>query len=123
MQFRTICLAVLSSATLLACTPIEIIRSPGPEVAQALSGKTVVGNHVDYGSFCEFHDANGLVVIRDTELYAGNWVMNGDTICYTYPQLGTNCQYVLLNGTRATFMDAFGGTISTGNIVDGNVCA
>lgn len=124
MSPKKVVLASLASLMgLVACAPIEFDFTSGPEVAAALSGKSVVGNLVGVGAYCEFHDANGLVVGRDTELYAGTWEMNNNAICYAYPGFATDCQLALISGNRARFMDGFGTTVASGNIVDGNVCA
>ncbi|MFY0636271.1 MAG: hypothetical protein JXQ91_20865 [Vannielia sp.] len=112
-------------ATLTACLSLpQVARTPGATVQQMLSGASVVGALADGTSYCEFHDPGGLVVGRDTEVYAGTWRMNGDSICYTYTGEATDCQFVQINSTRAVFVDMLGGaTLSQGNIVPGNVCS
>ncbi|QDC08138.1 hypothetical protein FHY55_02270 [Oceanicola sp. D3] len=116
---------IIALAALSACLSLPTVpHTPGAVVQQALSGASIVGALSDGTSYCEFHDPGGLVVGRDTEVYAGNWRMNGDSICYTYTGEAPDCQFVQINGTRAVFVDMLGGTtLSQGNIVPGNVCS
>lgn len=118
-------LPVLFLTTLSACLSLPTIaHTPGAVVQQSLSGASVVGALADGTSYCEFHDPGGLVVGRDTQVYAGTWGMNGDAICYTYTGEPQDCQFVQITGTRAVFVDMIAGTtLSQGNIVPGNVCS
>ncbi len=118
-------LLVFCPLALTACLSLPTVaRAPGAVVQQSLSGASVVGALSDGTSYCEFHDPGGLVVGRDTAVYAGTWRINGDAICYAYTGEPEDCQFVQINGTRAVFVDMIGGTVlSQGNIVPGNVCS
>jgi len=109
--------------TLAACARPQLNISDGQTVVDTLSGNTVIGQLGDGTSYCEYHDANGTLLGRDVEIYAGNWGVYGNEICYVYPGTGEDCQYALVQGTRIRFMDTFSGAmVSQGNLVDGNVC-
>ncbi len=97
--------------------------NPGDVVSKALSGKSVIGQLSDGSSYCEYHDPNSGIFGRDYEVYAGNWEMRGDAICYTYPSEGTTCQFALIEGNRITLRYSDASIASRGTIVPGNVCS
>jgi len=116
--------AVLALVLLQSCyVPPQIQVSDGVTIQRELNDHTVVGYLIDGGSYCEYHTPNGTVLGRDTEIYAGNWQVRGNTICYAYPGKREDCRQVYITGRSVTFYDGYGNPISRGNIVDGNVCS
>jgi hypothetical protein len=114
---------VILAATVAACgAPREFAISEGQTIRASVPGKTVVGQLGDGTAYCEYHDPNGTLIGRDFEIYAGNWEVRGNAMCYAYPGAVEDCQYALIDGTRVRFMDGFGNMVSQGNLIDGNVC-
>lgn len=95
----------------------------GATISKALSGHSVVGQLSDGTSYCEYHDPNSGIFGRDFEVYAGNWAIRNNAICYSYPNEGTSCQYALITGKRIKFQYSDGSLASQGSIVAGNVCS
>ncbi|MEM8632456.1 MAG: hypothetical protein AAGF74_14565 [Pseudomonadota bacterium] len=122
MSLKIRILTGLTTLAVSACSLPSFEISDGATVSRALSGMTVVGQYSDGTSYCEFHDPNGLVVGRDYELFAGNWEIVNDAICYSYPGMATDCQLALISPGKAKFMNAFGGMVAQGSLVSGNVC-
>ena len=121
---RIIVFAVLAVLFLGSCAVRPQIQySDGVTIQRELNNRTVIGYFVDGGSYCEYHTPNGTVLGRDTEIYAGNWQVRGDFICYAYPGQREDCQQAYLSGRAVTFYDGFGKAISRGNLADGNLCS
>jgi hypothetical protein len=96
----------------------------GDTVVRAISGNSVVGQLSDGYSYCEYHAPNSAVFGRDFEVYAGNWGVRDNYICYWYPGAGEDCQRARVQGNRVTFLDASNGwMVAQGTILQGNVCS
>ncbi len=118
--------AVLAAALLQSCVaPPQIQVSDGVTIQRELNDRTVIGYFVGSGggSYCEYHTPNGTVLGRDTEIYAGNWQVRGNAICYAYPGQPEDCQQVYVSGRSVTFYDLFSNTVARGNLADGNLCS
>lgn len=125
MILRTAAVLLSAFAALAACAPREeasFAYSDAETIRAALTGSSVIGQYSDGTSYCEFHDPGGMVVGRDWQAFAGNWRMVRRGICYAYPGEVEDCQFALVEGNRVRFLDGYGATISSGNIVQGNVC-
>lgn len=115
--------AIIATVLTASATSAVAFTSNGPTIQRALSGNSVVGQMYDGISYCEYHAPNGGIFGRDTEVYAGNWTVWNNHICYTYPGYGEDCQRASVRGSMVTFTDSLnGGMISSGTIVGGNVC-
>jgi hypothetical protein len=127
MNMRTVkllVLAALAAVLLQSCAvPPQIQVSDGVTIQREFNDRTVIGYFVDGGSYCEYHTPNGTVLGRDTEIYAGNWQVRGDFMCYAYPGQREDCQQVYVSGRSVTFYDGRGQTIARGNLADGNLCS
>jgi len=107
-----------------AAAGTKITFNDGQTVVNVLSGNSVVGQLSDGTSYCEYHDSNSAVFGRDFEVYAGNWYVSNDYVCYTYPGTGTDCQRARVKGQRITFKDANNGQmLAQGTVIQGNVCS
>ncbi|MFQ5773383.1 MAG: hypothetical protein ACE5GS_02585 [Kiloniellaceae bacterium] len=115
----------LVGLALQACAPVPPRHpiSDGATIQRELNDRTVVGYFTNGQSYCEYHTPNGTLIGRDTEIYAGNWRVAKDWICYAYPGSPEDCQRAYISGRSVTFYDQSGDVISRGNIVDGNVCS
>ena len=105
--------------------PIGPQYASGQQIFNTLSNFSVVGTMTNGGAYCEHHGPGGQIVgSGPSGYYQGTWAVAGNQICYTYPQLGVvnSCQNVTFQGQRATFYDSTGKTVSSGNLVGGNVC-
>lgn len=98
----------------------------GQQIYNTLSNFSVVGTFASDGTaYCEHHGPTSQVTGSDSGgFYQGTWAVAGNQICYTYPQdnIFNDCQNVAFQGQRASFYDAGGQLISSGNLVGGNVC-
>ena len=121
---KVIAFTVFAAALLQSCVaPPQIQVSDGVTIQRELNDRTVIGYFVDGGSYCEYHTPNGTVLGRDTEIYAGNWQVRGNAICYAYPGQVEDCQQVHVSGRSVTFYNLYGQTIARGNLADGNLCS
>lgn len=119
----SVLVAALAVTGCIAAGP-SFVYSDGQTVVNALSGNSVVGSLSDGVAYCEYHDPNSSVIGRDFEIYAGNWGVYGDDVCYSYPGYVDDCQRAHVQGSRVTFMDQYtGAMVARGNIVPGNVCS
>ncbi len=116
-------LAALTLVLQSCAAPPQIQTSDGVTIQRELNDRTVIGYFVDGGSYCEYHTPNGTVLGRDTEIYAGNWQVRGNAICYAYPGEREDCQLAYISGRSVTFYDGLGKTIARGNLADGNLCS
>lgn len=115
-------LALSIAGTAAAGTTIKYNK--GKTVREALVGNTVVGQLSDGTSYCEYHDANRGVFGRDFQVYAGNWSIKNNYICYVYPNYGKNCYRARVVEGRIKYMSPnTGAMIAKGAIVKGNVCS
>lgn len=117
---------VVAGLLLQSCVaPPQIPVSDGVTIQRELNDRTVIGYFVGGagGSYCEYHTPNGTVLGRDTEIYAGNWMVRGNAVCYAFPGQPEDCQQVYVTGRSVTFYNAFGQTIARGNLADGNLCS
>ena len=111
-------------ASVAASGASALTYNDGGSILRALSGNSVIGQLSDGISYCEYHAPNSGVFGRDTEVYAGNWGVWENYVCYTYPGMAQDCQRALMDGNRITFMDANNGSlVATGTIVQGNICS
>ena len=121
---KIIACAVLAVLFLASCAVQPQIQvSDGVTIQREFNDRTVIGYFVDGGSYCEYHTPNGTVLGRDTEIYAGNWQVRGNFMCYAYPGQREDCQQVYVSGRSVTFYDGLGQTIARGNLADGNLCS
>lgn len=96
----------------------------GQQMVSSLTNFSVVGTYVDGSSFCEYHAPTSQVVGNDRQgAYQGTWAVNGNQICYSYPQRGVvnSCQSVTIQNQRITYYEN-GQAYGNGNLVAGNVC-
>ncbi len=122
----TLLKTTLAALTLLgAAVPAQAFQyNDSGTIQRALSGNSVIGALSDGLAYCEYHAPNSGIFGRDYEVYAGNWRVANNYICYAYPGSPEDCQRALMHGQRITFLDAnTGTTISTGTIVPGNMCS
>jgi hypothetical protein len=59
----------------------------GAEIEELVSGNTVQGRYVNrVGLWTDYHLPDGRVVSREADgVHYGTWAIQGDEICYTYP--------------------------------------
>ena len=117
--------ALAASLAVSAAMPAQAFQyNDSGSLQRALTGNSVIGALSDGLAYCEYHAPNSGIFGRDYEVYAGNWRIANNYICYAYPGHAEDCQRALMNGQRITFMDAnTGSVISTGTIVPGNMCS
>ena len=122
---RLITYTIGTLAALAAALPAHAFQyNDSGSLHRALSGNSVIGALSDGMAYCEYHAPNSGIFGRDHEVYAGNWRVANNYICYAYPGSAEDCQRALMNGQRITFKDAnTGSVISSGTIVAGNMCS
>lgn len=124
MKFVFPILATILCALSTPSAQAQISYHDGASIQLSLSGNSVVGQLSNGQSYCEYHAPNSGVFGRDFEVYAGNWRVTNNFICYSYPGAAEDCQRALLNGNRITYLDAnTGSMLANGTIVAGNVCS
>ena len=63
----------------------------GAEIRDLITGNTVEGRYnYDAGTFVEFYAPDGRVttLISDKDIYRGRWSIDGDRLCFIYPENG-----------------------------------
>lgn len=122
MNIRTALAVVVAVTTAVPAQAFQYNDSG--TLLRALSGSSVIGSLSDGMAYCEYHAPNSGIFGRDHEVYAGNWRITNNYICYAYPGSPEDCQRAIMQGQRITFMDAnTGSVVSTGTVVAGNMCS
>lgn len=93
------------------------LAANGDEIRAAISGNTVQGNMDASGAYAEFYDVDGTIKAVD---YSGQWSVEGDTMCFAYPETPTECWNVEISGDQVRWIKD-GASQGTGTILKGNV--
>ncbi|MEZ5669323.1 MAG: hypothetical protein R3F55_18185 [Alphaproteobacteria bacterium] len=129
MRVTMIGLAVIA-AGVASCVPVGPgsfgpTYATGQQIYNTVTNFSVNGALNNGAAYCEYHGPTGQLMGRDGQgNYQGSWAVAGNQICYTIPQRNAfnNCQNVIFQGQRATFYDAGGGVVASGNLLGGNIC-
>ncbi|MCW5747587.1 MAG: hypothetical protein KIT36_15480 [Alphaproteobacteria bacterium] len=100
--------------------------APAPQTKQTgmaawsmLVGNTVTGR-LDGREFADYYQADGTVKsMLDSQIVTGRWILDGDKVCFTYPDEPQECYGLEVSGDTATFTDK-SGTGIRGQILKGN---
>ena len=85
----------------------------------ALVGNTVVGK-LEGKDFADYYLTDGTVkTMVDSQAVAGKWSLEGDKICFTYPDDPKECYVMEVVGDSATFTDKSGLAVKV-QILKGN---
>jgi hypothetical protein len=104
----TLCTALPASAQNLAT---------GAEIKAAIAGNTVQGAMTTGAdAYTEFYAEDGAIKAKD---YSGRWVIDGDTMCFTYDKPEAECWGAVIQGDMIMWKkdgkDDGMGTILKGN--------
>jgi hypothetical protein len=100
-------------------TPQPATKLTGMAAWSALLGNTVVGK-LEGKDFADYYLADGTVKsIVEDKAVAGKWSLEGDKICFTYPDEPKDCYIMEVVGDSATFTDKSGLAVKV-QILKGN---
>ncbi len=105
----------LSFVVLMAAAS-SAFAATGSEIRAAVSGNTVQGNMDSSGAYAEFYGADGTI---KGDGYTGTWTVEGDTMCFAYPETPKECWSVEVNGDQVRWIKD-GASQGTGTILKGN---
>lgn len=113
---RRFCLAL----AVAFCLPYAAAQADdmlsGSEIEEVVSGNTVAGAMLESGEYAEFYDADG--TIRG-DGYTGEWMIDGDTMCFSYDGETSDCWNVTFDGETIQWVQdgavAGDGAVMTGN--------
>lgn len=123
MKITTLSLAV-AAALMLAGPAAWAQAAPADKLTgmaawTALVGNTVVGK-IEDKDFTDYYQSDGTVKsMMDNQVAAGKWSLEGDKICFVYPDEPKECYAIEVAGETATFVDKAGGSIRA-QILKGN---
>jgi hypothetical protein len=103
-------------AFVLAAAGPAFAAATGHEIRAAIAGNTIQGNMDASGPYAEFYDANGAIKGKD---YVGQWNVEGDLMCFVYPNTPKQCWNVDINGDQVRWIKN-GASQGTGTIIRGN---
>lgn len=106
---------LLAGAFVLAAAA-SALAATGGEIRAAISGSTVQGNMDSSGPYAEYYAPDGTIKGKD---YSGQWSVEGDTMCFLYPDTPKDCWNVEIEGDQLRWMKN-GASHGTGTIVKGN---
>ena len=112
MKLRILIACVL----LVASAGAALAAATGEEIRAAIAGNTVQGNMDASGPYAEFYEASGAIRGKD---YAGQWSIEGNAMCFAYPDTPKECWNVEINGDQVHWMKN-GASQGTGTILHGN---
>ena len=107
---------LFACAFVLAAAGPAFAAATGNEIRAAISGNTVQGNMDASGPYVEFYGADG--AIKGTD-YVGQWSVEGDLMCFVYPNTPKQCWNVNINGDQVRWIKN-GASQGTGTIIHGN---
>jgi hypothetical protein len=131
MKTTTLLLGV--AAALFMAAPAALARTDQPQLAQAaptdkltglaawgaLVGNTVVGK-IEDKDFTDYYVPDGTVKsMMEGQVATGKWSLEGDKICFVYPDEPRECYTIEVVGDAARFQDKSGASIR-GQILKGN---
>jgi hypothetical protein len=88
----------------------------GEEISALVSGNTVEGSMMESGPYAEFYAADGAIKGAG---YAGEWMIEGDTMCFSYDGESAGCWNVVMDDDMLNWvMD--GQVAGDGMVMPGN---
>jgi len=110
------CLRLTALLCALALPAAAADLAKGPDITAAITGNTVQGTMSGGAAYTEYYDADG--TIRG-DGYAGQWAVEGDTMCFTYGTDPATCHGVgIVQGQVSWNLD--GALVGTGMLAEGN---
>jgi hypothetical protein len=107
---------LVACAFVLAAAGPAFAAATGQEIRAAIAGNTIQGNMDASGPYAEFYDASGAIKGKD---YVGQWNVEGDLMCFVYPNTPKQCWNVDINGDQVRWIKN-GASQGTGTIIRGN---
>jgi hypothetical protein len=100
--------------------PAPAPKLTGADALKALVGNTVTGK-LDGKEFTDFYLSDGTVKsVLDDQSITGKWALDGDKLCFTYPDEPRDCYAVEVTGDTVSFTDSTGSSVVRAQILKGN---
>lgn len=100
--------------------PVPAPKLTGAEAWKGLIGNTASGK-LEGKEFADYYLADGTVKsMLDGETVVGKWALDGDNICFTYPDEPRECYAIKVVGDSITFTDKTGTSSVRALIQKGN---
>jgi hypothetical protein len=92
---------LLACALALTSAGLALAAASGEQIRPAIAGNTVQGNMDASGPYAEFYAPDGTIKGQD---YTGRWSVEGDAMCFVYPDTPKECWNVQINGDQVRWI-------------------